>query len=140
MGRSLARARRHALRVGQVPVRSNPMDAQTAYERKDDVIFVDVREPYEWAAGHIEGSLHIPIMELPSRTAEIPTDRTIVCVCQIGQRSELTARFLQQNGYEAHNLEGGMADWHSRGLPFVTAGGTPGEVVDGRARDFDGPI
>ena len=116
------------------------MDAQTAFQRRDEVVFVDVREPYEWDAGHIDGSLHIPIMQIQERTDEVPSDRTIVVVCQIGQRSDLVARFLRDNGYEAHNLEGGMSVWQAQGLPFVTSGGTPGDIVDGYARDFNGLI
>ena len=114
------------------------MDARTAFEQRDDVVFLDVREPYEWDAGHIEGALHIPMAQLPARTAEVPSDRTIVCVCQIGQHSDLAARFLQENGYTAQNLEGGMSVWHNEGLPSVTAAGDQGAVVDGFARDFHG--
>ncbi len=114
------------------------MDAQDAFGRTSDATFLDVRERYEWEAGHIEGSLHIPIMELPARAQEVPNTGTIIVVCQIGQRSDLAARFLRENGYDAHNLEGGMSAWQAQGLPFVTAAGDSGDVVDGFARDFNG--
>ena len=113
------------------------MDARTAYARRDSIAFLDVRERYEWDAGHIEGSLHIPITQLPGRTGEVPSERTVVVVCQIGQRSELAARFLREHGYDAHNLEGGVTVWTAEGLPLAGAGG-PGEIVDGYARDFNG--
>ena len=114
------------------------MDAQTAFEQKDNCVFLDVREPYEWDAGHIDGSIHIPITQLPARTDEVPSDQTVVVVCQVGQRSDLAARFLRERGYDAHNLEGGMSTWQAQALPFVTTQGENGAVLDGYARDFDG--
>ena len=116
------------------------MEARAAFEDRDSYLFLDVRERYEWDAGHIEDAVHIPITQVPARISEIPSDRTVVCVCQIGQRSELVARFLTEHGYEAHNLEGGMSVWQSLGLPAVTSGGEPGDVIDGWARDFNGLI
>ncbi|HWL66097.1 MAG TPA: rhodanese-like domain-containing protein [Actinomycetota bacterium] len=115
------------------------MDVQTAFEQRSTVLFLDVRERYEWDAGHVADSIHIPLMELPQRVAEVPDTRKVIVVCQVGQRSELAAKFLRDQGYEAHNLEGGLARWQAAGLPFESAGGK-GEVVDGYARDFDGLI
>jgi rhodanese-related sulfurtransferase len=113
------------------------MDAHTAHKRAAEVFFVDVREPNEWDAGHIEGAVNIPLMDLPSRYQELVTDKPVVTVCQIGQRSDLAAGFLQENGFEAHNLEGGMKEWARLGLPFVSGAGAEGQVVDGYARDFN---
>jgi rhodanese-related sulfurtransferase len=128
--------------MGQVPdqqrVTSALMDAQTAQQRAAEVLFVDVREPYEWEAGHIEGAVNIPLMELPTRYEELATDKPVVALCQIGQRSDLAAGFLKENGFEAHNLEGGMQEWARLGLPFVSEAGDEGQVVDGYARDFNG--
>ena len=47
---------------------------------------LDVREPVEWAHGHIEGALHIPLGELTARLDEVPTGQTLV-VCKVGARS-----------------------------------------------------
>jgi rhodanese-related sulfurtransferase len=93
---------------------------------------VDVREPYEWAEGRIEGSIHIPLRELKQRYGEIPGDRTVIVVCQVGQRSELAAGFLAQNGFEAFNLEGGLEAWIAEGLPLEA----PGQVAEGFAQVF----
>jgi rhodanese-related sulfurtransferase len=114
------------------------MDAQTAHQRAPEVFFLDVREPDEWNAGHIEEAVNIPLMELPSRWEELAKDKPVVAVCQVGQRSELAAGFLRENGFDAHNLEGGMAEWARLGLPFVAGAGDLGQVVDGYARDFNG--
>ena len=113
------------------------MDVKTAYEQMSDALFLDVRERYEWDAGHLAGSVHIPLMELPQRLNDVPSDRTVIAVCQIGQRSELAANFLREHGYTAHNLEGGLAQWLAAGLPLKDESG---QLVDGYARDFDGLI
>ena len=114
------------------------MDAKAAHAELGAALFLDVREPNEWEAGHLEGSVPIPLMQLPERFGELPKDRRVIAVCQIGQRSELAARFLCDQGYDAHNLEGGMAQWQALGLPFVAADDAEGQVVDGFARDFNG--
>jgi rhodanese-related sulfurtransferase len=101
-------------------------------------VFLDVREPYEWIAGHIEGSVHIPIGEIQSRYEELDSSAHIVVVCQVGQRSELVANFLDGHGYDAQNLEGGLHSWSAEGLPLVAGEGSAGEVIDGWARDLDG--
>ena len=94
------------------------MDPKTAFERRSEVTLLDVREPWEWQAGHIDGSVHIPLMQLPLRLQELPDDRPIVTVCRTGARSDDAAEFLRRSGFEAHNLDGGVADWSGLGLPF----------------------
>jgi rhodanese-related sulfurtransferase len=102
-----------------------------------DAIFLDVRERYEWDAGHVDGAIHIPIGEIQRRFDELDAARRIVVVCQVGQRSALVADFLSGQGYDAHNLEGGLQAWSAAGLPLVATDGG-GDVVDGWARDLDG--
>ena len=58
------------------------MDVETAYARRNDFLFIDVREPYEYEAGHIEGARSIPIAELHDRLAELPADREVVAYCR----------------------------------------------------------
>jgi sulfur-carrier protein adenylyltransferase/sulfurtransferase len=74
-------------------------------------VLVDVREPYEWAAGRIPGSLHIPLGSLPGRFEEIPADRDVVFICAAGARSMAACRFAAQAGRGAINLEGGLYAW-----------------------------
>jgi rhodanese-related sulfurtransferase len=108
-----------------------------AYELMGTGVFVDVRESYEFEAGHVEGSLHIPIGAISSRWQELGEGRPVVVVCQIGQRSALVTRFLQERGLEAHNLEGGLEAWTLEGLELSSS--SPGAtVVDGEARDLSG--
>ena len=99
------------------------MDPSTAYRRRDELLFLDVREPWEWEAGRIDGVVHIPMGELPERLDDVEQAREVLCVCRTGQRSEMVAGWLRAQGYEAHNLDGGVADWTACGLPFE------GEVV-----------
>jgi len=96
------------------------MQAKDAYEHRDEVRFLDVRESFEFAGGHVPEALHLPLMDLPHSLEKLDTDAKWVVVCHIGQRSEMATRFLRQNGYEAQNLEGGMEAWAAAGLPTVT--------------------
>jgi rhodanese-related sulfurtransferase len=105
------------------------MDPTTAHERRDEVLLLDVREQDEWDAGHIEGAVHIPMGQLGARQNELPDDRPIVAVCRSGQRSAAVTQALTRAGYEAHNLVGGVAEWHGQRLPLVTADGKPGVVA-----------
>lgn len=96
------------------------MDVDEAHERRDELIFLDVREPHEWRAGHIDGALHIPMGELASRQAELPTGGVIACVCRSGARSASVTGALRRAGYDAHNLEGGMLAWDAAGYEVVS--------------------
>ena len=73
---------------------------------------LDVREPREFDYCRIEGSLLIPMSELPRRANELPADREIVAICHHGSRSFQAAAFLRQNfGLDVTNLQGGVAAW-----------------------------
>jgi rhodanese-related sulfurtransferase len=93
----------------------------------EELVVLDVREDDEWQAGHVEGSVHIPLMQLGERYAELPAGQTLV-VCLVGSRSAYAAAFLLQQGHDAVNLEGGLVAWQRAGRPLVTDSGTPGVV------------
>lgn len=105
------------------------MTPDEAHARRDEVQLLDVREPDEWVAGHIDGAVHVPMGQLAARQDEIATDREVVCVCRSGGRSGQVAAALQQAGYDAHNLDGGMQAWSRAGLPFVSDDGAPPRVA-----------
>ncbi|MGH2819161.1 MAG: rhodanese-like domain-containing protein [Actinomycetota bacterium] len=105
------------------------MDVTTAFERRSEVQFLDVREDEEWVAGRIEGALHVPVMQLPQRMGEIDRARPVVAVCRMGSRSDYAAGWLSDRGYDAHNLDGGMEAWDAAGLPFSTPDGGRGVVA-----------
>ena len=114
------------------------MDAIEASQRIGRATFVDVREDYEYAAGHVTGAINVPIGRIKTRIEEIPRDLPVIVTCQIGQRSALVADFLRQSGFDAHNLEGGLETWTAAGLPLEASGADGGRVIDGWARDLDG--
>ncbi|HYO61340.1 MAG TPA: rhodanese-like domain-containing protein [Actinomycetota bacterium] len=95
------------------------MNASEAHSLLGDATFLDVREPFEWDAGHVEGSLHIPMGEMEGRWEEVPREGRVVVVCHLGQRSALVANFLRQQGVDAHNLEGGLEAWVADGFDLV---------------------
>jgi rhodanese-related sulfurtransferase len=78
---------------------------------------VDVREQEEWDAGHIEGSLHIPMAQMPDRLSELDKKLTTIVVCRSGNRSGKVAAWLINRGYDALNMTGGMLAWSEHGLP-----------------------
>jgi rhodanese-related sulfurtransferase len=92
------------------------------------LVVLDVREPFEWQHGHIDGAVHIPLATLPQRHAELPEGQTLV-VCKIGGRSAQAVAWLQRQGHEAVNLGGGMLDWEAAGRPMVSDTGRPPHVV-----------
>lgn len=92
-------------------------------------ILLDVREPFEWDAGHAPEAVHVPMSQLSERVGELPAGRTIVCICHVGGRSAVVADALNRAGWDALNVAGGMSAWAAAGLPVVSADGGPG-VVD----------
>lgn len=89
---------------------------------------LDVREQIEWDHGHIDGAIHIPMMDLPARLDEVPDGQTLV-VCKIGGRSAQAVAWLTMQGREVVNLDGGMLDWAGAGRPMVSEKGVPPQVV-----------
>ena len=80
---------------------------------QDDAPFLlYVREPLEFEHCSIDGSVLIPLGQLPQRAGELPGDREIVVICHHGNRSMHAAGFLQQRyGLNVTNLQGGVAAW-----------------------------
>src|SRR3712207_4950661 len=101
-------------------------DVQERLQRGDDVQVVDVREPYEREAGHIEGTRHIELERLSSQADTLPRDRPVVFHCRLGARSAMAAQAFRAAGYDAWSMAGGLQRWHEEGLP-VDGGG---EVAD----------
>ena len=95
----------------------------------EGAILLDVREVGEWSEGHAPGAVHVPMGQLAGRIDEVPTDRTVVCICRVGGRSMAVASELAGTGYDVRNLEGGMLAWELAGLPVVNSGGGPGRVI-----------
>ncbi len=90
------------------------MDAGTA-------TVIDVREFFEYQAGHVPGAVHIPMHTIPVRLDEIPTTGEVYLICESGNRSWQVAAFLQQRGVRTVNVQGGTGNWRMAGFPVQTA-------------------
>jgi NADPH-dependent 2,4-dienoyl-CoA reductase/sulfur reductase-like enzyme/rhodanese-related sulfurtransferase len=80
-----------------------------------EAFLLDVRQPNEFDAGSIPGSVNIPLGQLRSHLGELPTDREIWINCGVGQRAYYACRILSQHGLHARNLSGGYSTyrvWH----------------------------
>ena len=85
-----------------------------------DVAVIDVRDPIEWRDGHIEGALHLPMLEATRRIAEIPVDRPKAVLCAGGLRSSTVISALKRHGVERwFNVTGGMTAWLKAGSPVT---------------------
>jgi rhodanese-related sulfurtransferase len=102
----------------------------TAAQVDDSAYLLDVREPDEWAAGHAPGAHHVPMMDIPARIAEVPTDAEVVVVCRSGGRSGQVTSYLMGNGWDnVRNLDGGMQSWAAAGRDVVSEDGQPARVL-----------
>lgn len=77
---------------------------------KPGVTILDVRTPEEFAAGHVEGAVNLPVQELERRMDEVPSDAEVVVYCRSGARSAAAAELLVARGRRVHDL-GPMSAW-----------------------------
>ncbi|HUK42001.1 MAG TPA: FAD-dependent oxidoreductase [Candidatus Acidoferrales bacterium] len=88
---------------------------------RTDALLVDVRDPEEFAGGHLPNAINLPLSQLRSRYAELPKDRELWICCAVGQRAYYASRFLTQHGYRSRNLSGGYTTYKA----LKAAGMTP---------------
>ncbi|MGW2182481.1 rhodanese-like domain-containing protein [Streptomyces sp. NPDC001732] len=98
-----------------------------------DGLVLDVREDNEWAAGHVEGALHIPMSNFVARFGElteaVADGRRVHVMCRVGGRSAQVTQYLVQQGIDAVNIDGGMLAWDGAGRPMVTDDDSPAFVL-----------
>jgi rhodanese-related sulfurtransferase len=80
---------------------------------RTEALLVDVREPDEFAGGHIPNAINLPLSQMRDRYAELPTNRDIWTCCGVGQRAYFATRFLTQHRYRSKNLSGGYATYQA---------------------------
>jgi rhodanese-related sulfurtransferase len=83
---------------------------------------VDVRDTYDFSAGHMRDAKNIPVKELPQRLGELEKfkSKAIIVVCSSGMQSNKAAAQLKKAGFnEVYNLSGGMSAWQEQGLPIA---------------------
>ncbi|MDQ5815237.1 MAG: rhodanese-like domain-containing protein, partial [Actinomycetota bacterium] len=116
----------HAWRTsGKQTVSIPQMTVQQVAEEMDegDIEVLDVRQPAEWAEGHIEGATYITGAELPERLDEVPTNRRVAVLCGSGFRSSVATSYLRAHDHpNAVNVSGGMGAWRASGLPTTPDG------------------
>ncbi|MDA8116750.1 MAG: rhodanese-like domain-containing protein [Actinomycetota bacterium] len=95
----------------------------------DGAQLVDVREKMEWDYGHAPSAKHIPLNTIPANLHKIDKTKPVIVVCRGGSRSASAAAFLSEQGFNVHNLEGGMVSWARHGLDVVAGNGRPGTVA-----------
>jgi rhodanese-related sulfurtransferase len=84
---------------------------------------IDVREPYEREAGHIEGTLHIELLRLSAAADTLERERPVVFYCRVGARSQMAAQAFRAAGFKAHSMSGGLKRWAQEGRPLSPQGG-----------------
>ena len=102
----------------------NVLDYKAMRDNNDEHLLLDVREAHELAICSIDGHLHIPMNDVPTRLAEIEAwkTKTVICQCRSGARSANVGMFLEQNGFEkVHNLSGGILAWGQQVDSTITA-------------------
>jgi rhodanese-related sulfurtransferase len=90
-----------------------------ASARADGAFAIDVRQPFEYVAGHAPGVASMPEGEVVDRTHHLPKGETIYVVCRSGNRSAFVADALTRRGFDAVNVAGGTAAWEAAGYPVV---------------------
>ncbi|GAC1664967.1 MAG: rhodanese-like domain-containing protein [Candidatus Acidiferrum sp.] len=90
----------------------SPLDAKQKLSRGDKLLFVDVREPWEYDLCHIEGAKLVPLGSLAANVGTLLGDHEVICYCHHGMRSLDAAAWLRFQGLErARSLAGGIERW-----------------------------
>ena len=84
----------------------------------EGAVLLDVRTPEEWADGHIDGAVHIPLNELPERVSDIP-DGDLWIHCEVGGRASQAAQYLAAQGFEPKVIGENMLGAQGAGLGVV---------------------
>ena len=93
----------------------------TALVNSEQGVIVDVRAHKDFTAGHIIDALNIPYEKIAERMVELEKHKakTIIVVDALGQHAGTVCRDLQQAGYTAVKLGGGISSWRGEILPLV---------------------
>jgi rhodanese-related sulfurtransferase len=100
-------------------------------ELQPGALLLDVREHDEWTAGHIDGAVHVPMYHVPDRISDEPFDAAhpVYVICKVGSRSAHVTAWLNQQGYDAYNVDGGMLAWAATGRPMTSDTSASPKVV-----------
>ncbi len=105
----------------------SPQELRDALTGEAHLLVIDVRGASEYASGHVQGALHIPLGQLSRKLPNIPRDRLVVTYCNMHHRGESrgerAAAQLREQGYQARALDGGYPGWKGQGFPVAEAQG-----------------
>jgi rhodanese-related sulfurtransferase len=107
--------------IGEIEL--DPEQVVAWLEESAAIELVDVREPYEHEAGHIEGTRHLELIQLSSQAGTFERERPVVFYCRVGSRSEMAAQAFRASGFEAYSMRGGLVRWAQEGRPLSPEGG-----------------
>lgn len=96
---------------------TTPQEVARRLAQGEQLLVLDVRQPDEYAEGHVGGSTLIPLDQLALRLDELPKDQEIAAICRSGNRSGVATGLLQRAGFKAINVKGGMLAWQKQTLP-----------------------
>lgn len=87
-------------------------------EKEKNLVVLDVRQPQEWADGHIKNAEHITGAELPEKYSELPKEKQIAVICGSGYRSTVAGSLLKSEGFQnVSSIIGGMSAWKKEKFP-----------------------
>jgi rhodanese-related sulfurtransferase len=92
---------------------------ELAAAHHDGAFVLDVRESYEYEAGHVPGARLVPMSTVHTQLARLPRDRRIYVICASGNRSYTAASWLTAAGLDACSVRGGTSQWARSGHPVV---------------------
>jgi rhodanese-related sulfurtransferase len=90
----------------------------TEFAALDGATLIDVREPDEVAQVAVDGAVLLPMSTFQEHLDELP-EGPLYVMCHAGGRSARVTQFLEAQGYDATNVEGGITQWQAEGLPVV---------------------
>jgi rhodanese-related sulfurtransferase len=95
----------------------SPQEAQAMLDGDENVVLLDVRTEGEWVNdGHAPEAVLIPLDELEGRVDELDSEATILVICRSGNRSQVGAQILRDQGFAwVSEVEGGMRNWSAQG-------------------------
>lgn len=113
-----------AVWLGNDPGSSSPLRtvgvADLAAAVEEGATLIDVREPYEFDAGHVEGAQLMPLDDTVRLASGLPKDQPVYVICRSGNRSMVAAEALVDAGFEdVRNVDGGMIAWQASGRPVA---------------------
>ncbi|MBB3128559.1 rhodanese-related sulfurtransferase [Paenibacillus rhizosphaerae] len=88
-----------------------PQEVAAKLKRGEQLNLLDVREPEEWAVGHVAGAKHIPLGQLSQRYNELKQGEELIVLCRSGNRSGLACELLAERGFDVINMTGGLNAW-----------------------------